>query len=245
MSEAILETIDLGKKFGGVQAVCDVNLRVQKGQMVAIIGPNGAGKSTLFNLISGDLAPSSGKILYFGKNRSHSNPTKLWKEGLSRTFQIASVFPHLTLRQNIQCALLAFHGDQANFFTQSRTRFRDEANAILEQLGLFKKRDELAGEISYGDQRILDLGIAIASQPRLLLMDEPTQGIAVEESRRVLGWVRDRVKESNMTVIFTEHDLEVIMSVPDKVVVLKEGRLFCEGTPREVFENEEIKRLYS
>lgn len=244
MNEELLTLANINKSFGGVHAVQSVSLAFKTGELTALIGPNGAGKTTLFNIISGDVLPDTGNIIFLGKNITHFPTPKKVRSGLCKTFQIASVMEGLTVRQNVQFALFSMRNKYFNFLRYGKSILREHANQLIKRLDLYKKRHELAGNLSYGDRKILDLAIALACQPKVLLMDEPTQGISIRESKNLLTVVKKISIHEGITVIFTEHDLDVIKAFPSRVILLNEGKIVMDDKTDIVTSSEIFKNLY-
>ncbi len=240
----VLQTVALKKHFGGVQAVNGVNLAVPAGDLRAIIGPNGAGKTTLFNLITGDVPHDSGQIFVRGEEVSGLAPQDLCRRGLGRTFQITSIFRRLTALENVQTALLTHHRRHYNIFSPARRLYRDAAMALLGRVGLAAQAAKPSGILSHGDQRRLELAIALASEPHLLMLDEPTAGMASPERHEIMGLVAAIAREGGLTVVFTEHDMDVVFAAARRITVLHQGAVIAEGTPLEVRSNAEVQRVY-
>jgi branched-chain amino acid transport system ATP-binding protein len=240
----VLQLVGLRKRFGGVQAVNGVNLAVPPGDLRAIIGPNGAGKTTLFNLISGDLPHDTGQIFFGGEEVSGVPPHRLCRRGMGRTFQITSIFRRLTALENVQTAYLSHHRRHFNLLTPARRLYRDEAMGLLERVGLHEEALKPSGILSHGDQRRLELAIALASSPRLLLLDEPTAGMAPRERHELMALVGRIAAETGLTVVFTEHDMDVVFAVARRITVLHQGAVLAEGPPQEVRANADVQRVY-
>ena len=240
----VLQLEGLRKHFGGVQAVNGVNLAVPPGDLRAIIGPNGAGKTTLFNLISGDLAHDSGTIRFCGEEVSGLPPHRLYRRGMARTFQITSIFRRLTALENVQTALLSHHRRHYNIVAAARRLYRDEALGALERVGLREQAVKPSGILSHGDQRRLELAIALAGAPTLLLLDEPTAGMAPRERHEIMALVAKIARDTGLTVVFTEHDMDVVFAVAQRITVLHQGAVLAEGPPAEVRANADVQRVY-
>jgi branched-chain amino acid transport system ATP-binding protein len=240
----VLETRALCKRFGGVRAVNGVDLAIPARDLRAIIGPNGAGKTTLFNLISGDLAHDTGQIYLEGKEVSGLPPHRLCRRGLGRTFQITSVFRRLTALENVQTAFLSHHRRHFNVFVPARRLYRDEALSLLERVGLREQADKPSGILAHGDQRRLELAIALAGAPRLLLLDEPTAGMAPRERHEIMALVARIAADTGLTVVFTEHDMDVVFAVARRITVLHQGAVLADGPPSEVRASAEVQRVY-
>jgi branched-chain amino acid transport system ATP-binding protein len=240
----ILHVIGLRKHFGGVQAVNGVDLAVPAGDRRAIIGPNGAGKTTLFNLLSGDLAHDSGEVYFMGEHITGLAPHQLCRLGMGRTFQITSIFRRLTAVDNVLTALLTHHRRQYNFLVPARRFYRDEAHALLERVGLLEQASKPSGILAHGDQRRLELAIALASAPRLLLLDEPTAGMAPRERHEIMEMAAGIARDTGLTIVFTEHDMDVVFAVATWISVLHQGSIIAEGVPADVRANPEVQRVY-
>jgi len=242
--DLVLQTIGLRKHFGGVLAVNGVNLSVPPGDVRAIIGPNGAGKTTLFNLLTGDLAHDSGHIYFAGEEVSGLSPDRLCRRGMARTFQITSIFRRLTALENVQTAFLSHHRRHYDILTPARRLYRDDAFALLERVGLHEQARKPSGILPHGDQRRLELAIALAGCPRLLLLDEPTAGMAPRERHEIMALVSRIAGDTGLTVVFTEHDMDVVFAVARHITVLHQGAVLTEGSPAAVRGNPDVQRVY-
>jgi branched-chain amino acid transport system ATP-binding protein len=242
--DVVLELVSLRKHFGGVQAVNGVNLTVVSGDLRAIIGPNGAGKTTLFNLITGDLPHDSGAIRFNGVDVSGLPPHELCRRGMGRTFQITSIFRRLTAFENVQTAFITHHRRHYHPFLRARRLYRDEALALLERVGLQEQAGKPSGILAHGDQRRLELAIALASAPRLLLLDEPTAGMAPRERHDIMALVAKIAHDTGLTIVFTEHDMDVVFAVASRITVLHQGAVLAEGLPADVRANGDVQRVY-
>ena len=240
----MLECRKLRKTFSGFVATDDVSLTVETGSIAAIIGPNGAGKSTLFNVITGHLEPDSGEVLLEGRNITGIPPHKICGMGIARSFQRTNIFSKLTVYENIQAAFIAHGGKGLDMWSVSERQFRDETGQMIEQLSLQDIAYTLAGEVSHGAQKQVELGIALAGEPRMLLLDEPTAGMSAQETHESIALLARIAKERALTLLFTEHDMEVVFSIADKIAVLHQGRIIATGLPDEVRQNEEVRRVY-
>jgi branched-chain amino acid transport system ATP-binding protein len=240
----VLEIAGLGKSFGGFRAVSDVYLNVEARQIAAVIGPNGAGKSTLFNLITGHLLPDSGTVQLDGRDITGAAPHRICRMGVGRSFQRTNIFPKLTVFQNLQAAYLVHHRQGVNFWRRSDAMYRDETMQLLASIGLSAQQNTIAGTLSYGNQKQLELGLALASDPRLLLLDEPTAGMSANETHETIRLLERIAGERELTLLFTEHDMEVVFSIAQKVAVLHQGRLIAEGPPEAVRADAEVRRVY-
>jgi branched-chain amino acid transport system ATP-binding protein len=240
----LLRVENVTKSFAGFVAVQGVDLTVDKGQMACIIGPNGAGKSTVFNLITGHLQPTQGKIFFHEREITGLPPYKICQLGMGRSFQRTNIFPRLSVFDNVQVAVLAHHKKTLNFFTPSNKLVQAETYDLLAQVGLADEARSISGILSYGFQKQLELGIALASEPELLLLDEPTAGMSPQETANAIALIEKIVRERGLTLFFTEHDMEVVFSIAEKITVLHQGQVLAEGTPAEVRSNPEVQRVY-
>jgi branched-chain amino acid transport system permease protein len=243
-SPLLLEARGLKKHFGGVQAVNGVDLAVAPGDLRAIIGPNGAGKTTFFNLLSGDLTLDGGRIHLQGDDVTGLHPHELCRLGMSRTFQITSIFRRLTVLDNVRTALLCHHRRHYDTVVPARRLYRDQALALLERVGLSAEADKPSGIMAHGDQRRLELAIALANEPSLLLLDEPTAGMAPRERHEIMAMVARIARDTGLTIVFTEHDMDVVFAVATRITVLHQGSVIAEGTPADVRANPEVQRVY-
>jgi branched-chain amino acid transport system ATP-binding protein len=240
----VLEVRELRKSFDGFQAVGGVSFSVPRGSVSAIIGPNGAGKTTLFNLITGHLRPDAGSVSFKGREVTGIAPHDLCRLGMGRSFQLTNIFPQLTVYENVQAAYVSHRGRGWSLFERVEGLFREEAESVLASVGLLDKAGEVAGFLSHGNQKQLELGIALALQPTLLLLDEPTAGMSPQETRTSVALVARIARERKLTVLFTEHDMDVVFSVAQRIRVLHQGRLIAEGAPEEIRGLAEVKRVY-
>ncbi|HEX6348179.1 MAG TPA: branched-chain amino acid ABC transporter ATP-binding protein/permease [Candidatus Dormibacteraeota bacterium] len=240
----LLKLEGVSKRFGGLRAVEDVSLEVRQGDRHAIIGPNGAGKSTLFNLITGRLKPSSGRIWFEGREITGKPVHSIARAGIGRAFQITSIFPRLTVRENLQYAMLAHRGLTARPFGIASRIFRDEAMTLLEAVGLGAYADLPAGQLSHGDQRAIELAISLALGSKLILLDEPTAGMSPFETQKAMELVRRIATERKLTLLFSEHDMEVVFGTARTVTVMHQGRILVQGTPEQVRRNPEVQKVY-
>ncbi len=240
----ILEVHNLYKSFGGVEAVKDVSFELEKGQLLAMIGPNGAGKSTCFNLINGQLRPDHGRIIIMDQEITGSKPRDVWKLGVGRTFQITSTFPSMTVLENIQMALLSYHRRTNSLLRKVSQLYVDESLELLKRVGIGDQADRTCGVLAYGDLKRVELAVALANKPRLLLMDEPTAGMGPAQRKTLMELTRNIVRTRNIGVLFTEHDMDVVFNHADRIIVLSRGELMAEGTPAEVQKNAKVKEIY-
>jgi ABC-type branched-subunit amino acid transport system ATPase component/ABC-type branched-subunit amino acid transport system permease subunit len=240
----LLRVEGLSKRFGGLKAVDGVSLDVLEGRRHAVIGPNGAGKSTLFNLLTGQIRPDAGKIVFGGVDITGRRPHQLSRFGIGRAFQITNIFPKLTVLQNLQYSMLAHRGDTVRPFGIADRRYRDEAMQLLEAVGLGPAFALQAGLLSHGDQRALELAISLALGTRLLLLDEPTAGMSPYETKRAMELVNGVVAQQGLTLLFCEHDMDIVFGIADVVTVMHQGRVLAEGTPEAIRSNPEVQRIY-
>jgi branched-chain amino acid transport system ATP-binding protein len=240
----VLEVRGLNKSFSGFRAVSDVDLSVETGQIAAVIGPNGAGKSTLFNLITGHLRPDTGSVRLDGRDITGAAPHRIVRMGVGRSFQRTNIFAKLTVFENLQAAFLVHHGRGRDFWSRAASLYRDETAALLGSIGLSEQRDTVAGTLSYGNQKQLELGLALASDPALLLLDEPTAGMSATETHETIRLIERIAGERSLTLLFTEHDMEVVFQIAQKISVLHQGQVIADGTPEEVRADPEVRRVY-
>ncbi len=234
----------LRKRFGGVQAVRDVSFTVAPGEMLALIGPNGAGKSTCFNMVGGQTRPDAGTVALGGRDITGLPPRAIWRRGVGRTFQITATFAAMTVRDNVQIALLSRHREVWRLWRASRFRHMAEAEALLAPLGLADQADRAAGLLAYGDLKRLELALALASRPSLLLMDEPTAGMAPAERTALMALTRSLSREHGLAVLFTEHDMDVVFATADRILVLDRGALIAEGDGPSIRANPQVRAVY-
>jgi branched-chain amino acid transport system ATP-binding protein len=240
----LLEVRDLKKSFDGFQAVGGVSFSVPQGSISAIIGPNGAGKTTLFNLITGHLRPDAGSVSFKNREITGIAPHDLCRLGMGRSFQRTNIFPRLTVFENIQAAYLCHRGRGWNFLTRVDRLYRDETEALLVSVGLLDKAGEVAGFLSHGNQKQLELGITLALEPEILLLDEPTAGMSAQETRESIRLIERIARERGLTLLFTEHDMEVVFAIAHRITVLHQGEVIADGTPEEVRAHAEVRRVY-
>ena len=240
----MLEIADLSKSFAGFRAVSEVSLTVDTRQIAAVIGPNGAGKSTLFNLITGHLQPDNGTVRLDGRDITGAPPYRLCSMGIGRSFQRTNIFPNLTVFENLQAAFLVHRGRGRNFWSLAESFYRDDTAALLASIGLAGQEKSISGTLSYGNQKQLELGLALASDPQILLLDEPTAGMSAGETHDTIRLLQRIAEERGLTLLFTEHDMEVVFGIAQKIAVLHQGRLIAEGVPEEVRNDPEVRRVY-
>ena len=241
---AVLETRNLTKTFGGITAVDDVSFRLAKGELLALIGPNGAGKSTCFNMLMGQLPPTSGRVFLQGEDITGLSPRQIWRRGVGRTFQITATYPSMTVAENVQMALISHHGETFGVFSYARRRHRDAALALLDMVGMAAQADRHAAVLAYGDLKRMELAIALAHDPILLLMDEPTAGMAPRERVALMALTARIVEERGVSVLFTEHDMDVVFENAHRVLVLNRGALVAEGSAEEIRANPLVQEVY-
>ncbi|RPJ39940.1 MAG: ABC transporter ATP-binding protein [Deltaproteobacteria bacterium] len=240
----ILGVEKVKKSFDGFVAINGVSFSIPKGEICSLIGPNGAGKTTLFNLITGHLPSDEGKLTFKDVDITGRPPHQICRLGVGRSFQRTNIFPRLTVFQNIQAAVLAHRGKSFTFFRPVDSFFQEETGEILERVGLGEYAQMVSGSLSYGFQKQLELGIALASEPELLLLDEPTAGMSVQETHQTMEMIGKITREKGLTLLFTEHDMEVVFSISQRIMVLYQGRLIAEGMPGEVRNNPEVQKVY-
>ena len=244
--EIIFETQNLTKQFGALVAVDGVSIKVRKNSLHAIIGPNGAGKTTFFNLLSGNLEPTSGHVIYKGRDITHQPVHRTIHFGIGRSFQITNIFPNLTVFENIRLASQALGSDNFKFWQASSRfkRYEERTWNVIERVGLKDRAQTLARTLPHGDQRKLELGMILAPDPEVLLLDEPTAGMASEQVPELIALIQGIQKEGNKTVMLVEHNMNVVMSVSDAITVMHQGMVLAEGTPAEIAANKEVQTAY-
>ncbi|WP_076750814.1 ABC transporter ATP-binding protein [Desulfatitalea tepidiphila] len=240
----IFEAKSLLKRFGGITATNRVSFQVQENELVSVIGPNGAGKTTLFNLLTGHIVPDSGKVFFKGKDITGVAPHAISRMGIGRSFQRINIFSKLSTFQNIQVAILSAQHKSHLFFSSSRNMAVHETEEILQSVGLLEKSSTKGGLLSHGDQKRLEMGIALATRPSLLLLDEPTQGMSPQETNEMTELIKSLVKDKGLALIFVEHDMKVVFGISDKIIVLHQGAVIFSGTPASVRSNEDVQRIY-
>jgi branched-chain amino acid transport system ATP-binding protein len=234
----------LSKSFGGVRAVNDVSFDVKRGEFLAMIGPNGAGKSTCFNMINGQLKPDGGEIWFEEKKLSGLPPRDIWKLGVGRTFQVAATFGSMTVVENVQMALISHAGETYRLWKAAASHHRERALELLEQVGMRDAADRASRELAYGDVKRVELAIALANDPRLLLMDEPTAGMAPRERNELIALVKKLVVEKHISVLFTEHSMDVVFAYADRIIVLARGKLIADGDAKSIRDNPKVREVY-
>jgi branched-chain amino acid transport system ATP-binding protein len=240
----VLAVRSLSKAFGGVHAVNNVSFEIAQGEFLAMIGPNGAGKSTCFNMINGQLRPDSGEILLEGRNIAGLEPRSVWRLGVGRTFQVAATFSSFTVVENVQMALISHGHETYGLWHAAAGLHRDRALALLNQVGMQEAADRPSRELAYGDIKRVELAIALANEPRLLLMDEPTAGMAPRERNDLIALVKRLVVERKISVLFTEHSMDVVFAFADRIVVLARGRLIADGNASSIRDHPQVREVY-
>ncbi|HEY7654526.1 MAG TPA: ABC transporter ATP-binding protein [Methylomirabilota bacterium] len=240
----VLETRGLSKSFGGVRAVAAVDLAMPKGEIRALIGPNGAGKTTFFNMLTGQLRADAGLVLFKGERLDGLPPYVVWRRGVSRTFQITATFATLTALENVQVARLSRLGRTYSLLEPAARLQTEEARALLDQVGLAEQAGRRAAVLAYGDLKKLELAMALANDPEVLLLDEPTAGMAPAERGALMTLTERIARARRLTVLFTEHDMDVVFAVADRIMVLHQGRVIAEGRPAEVRADAQVQRVY-
>lgn len=240
----MLRVQELKKTFGDFKAVNGANLVVEKGQIVAVIGPNGAGKTTLFNLITGQLHSDSGSIFFNEESISNLPPYKICRKGIARSFQIANIFPRLPVFRNVQVSVLSQQKLSNKLLRPASQMAIKESHHILESVGLLEKKLDIAGSLSHGDKRILEIAIALGNEPELLILDEPTAGMSPEETTATMSLIQRLADEQGLTILFCEHDMEVVFNVAQSIMVMQQGYTIAQGNPEEVRQNSEVQKAY-
>lgn len=239
----VLALEDLEKAFQGFRAVAGVSFSVDAGEIVAVIGPNGAGKTTTFNMANGQLAPDRGRVLLDGRDVTGLAPRELWRLGVGRTFQITSTFASMTVAENLLVVLLS-RDRELGFIASAAGRHATEIGALLSEVGIRDAADQICGVLSYGDLKRVELAMALANRPRLLLMDEPTAGMAPSERDRLMALVTGKARERGAAVLFTEHDMDVVFAHAGRIIVLNRGRIVADGAPKDIRRNPKVREVY-
>lgn len=242
MSTLVVENIS--KSFGGVKAVQGVSFEVGPGRILALIGPNGAGKSTCFNMLNGQLRADTGSVKLDGADITRETPSQIWRRGVGRTFQVAQTFGSMTVRENVQMVLHSLHGRLRSLWSPMTYGYREEADALLEAVGMQSQADRACCVLAYGDVKRLELAMALANKPKLLLMDEPTAGMAPKERNELMSLTASLVKSRGLSVLFTEHSVDVVFEHADTVVVMSRGKLIAKGAPAEIREDPLVQEVY-
>ena len=241
---SLLRAQSVWKSFGGVQAVSGVELEVRPGELACIIGPNGAGKTTLFNLVTGYYRPDRGRVIFDGRDITGLSPHRTARLGLVRSFQKTHVFSEMTVAESIRAMVLFRKRRSLNFLATASRLEREESEMLLEMVGLTASARAVAGTLSAGDRKRLELGITLATAPKLLLLDEPTCGMSPTETASTIELIQRLNREQKLTLLFTEHKMDVVFAVAERIAVLHFGRLIAEGTPGEIRANEDVRRIY-
>lgn len=242
----LLRTEKLRKYFGVVSATDDIDLQIDEGVLTSIIGPNGAGKTTLINLLTGNILVDSGKIFFYNEEITHLPIHKRVKKGICRSFQIMNIFPKLSVFENLQIPVLSLLNQSLSFFkpVHCHTNVNERVEKLLNEIGLKDKKDLPAGTLSHGDQRLLEIGLAMAPEPKLLFLDEPTAGMNPLERVKVLENIRRLSKEKQSTFVIVEHDMDIVFSLSDRIIVLHRGQILADGKPDEIKQNEDVRKVY-
>jgi branched-chain amino acid transport system ATP-binding protein len=240
----VLAVSGISKAFGGVRAVDSVDFEVAAGELLALIGPNGAGKTTCFNMLNGQLQPDAGRIMFAGQDITGLLPRDVWRRGVGRTFQITQTYGSMTVIENIQMALLSHHRRLLSFWPRVGSLYLDEAMTLLERVGMANQAERGCGVLAYGDLKRVELAVALANQPKLLLMDEPTAGMAPRERTGLMQLTVGLARERSVAVLFTEHDMDVVFTHADSIIVLNRGRIIARGTPGTVRNDPQVRDVY-
>jgi len=240
----MLQVTDLSKTFGAVRAVDRVSFHVDAGELLALIGPNGAGKSTCFNLLNGQLPPDGGSVTLDGRDITGRSPRAIWRLGVGRTFQVTATFGSMSVRENVQMVLLSQRRRLLNLWRSAADQYRDEALVLLAQVGMADQAERACSLLAYGDLKRLELAMALASGPRLLLMDEPTAGMAPKERDELMALTARLTVERGLGVLFTEHSMDVVFRYAHRMLVMARGRVIAHGDPASVRDNPEVQAVY-
>lgn len=241
---SLLSVHHLTKRFGGNTAVQDISFDLKPGELLALIGPNGAGKSTTFNMVGGQLPASSGSVMFDGREVLGRSSRHIAQLGIGRTFQVAATFASLTVMENVQMALLSHHRKVYSFWRSAAGRYQDEARQLLDQVGMATQVDRPCSELAYGDVKRVELAMSLAGKPRLLLMDEPTAGMASAERNALIALVKHLVVQNNMAVLFTEHSMDVVFAYADRILVLARGQLIAQGSAEQIRAHPKVQEVY-
>jgi branched-chain amino acid transport system ATP-binding protein len=244
MTAPVLGVDGLCKAFGGVDAVVDVSFAVEAGELVALIGPNGAGKTTCFNLVNGQLAPDAGGVSLRGERIDGLPPREIARRGVGRTFQVAATFASMTVRENVQLALIARRNGQRDLTSRAADLLRPEADALLDRVRMTRFADQGCATLAYGDAKRVELALALALGPRLLLMDEPTAGMSPRSRGRLMDLAATLARQESIAVLFTEHDMDIVFGHADRVIVLDRGRIIAQGTPAAIRADAHVQAVY-
>ncbi len=240
----VLETRGLSKTFDALVAVDDVSFSLKQGELLALIGPNGAGKSTCFNMLMGQLKPTKGDVVLGGETITGMRPRDVWRKGVGRTFQITATYASMTVVENVQMALMSHHNEIMRFLPYAHTRHRSEALALLARVNMADQADRHCAVLAYGDLKRMELAIALAHNPKVLLMDEPTAGMAPKERVGLMKLTADIVADQGVSVLFTEHDMDVVFAHSHRIMVLNRGALIAEGNATEIRNNARVQEVY-
>jgi branched-chain amino acid transport system ATP-binding protein len=240
----MLRIENLRKSFDGFMAVSDVNLEVNPGEVVAVIGPNGAGKTTLFHLITGQISPDNGRILFRGQDIAGMAPYDICRKGICRSYQVVNIFNRMTVFENVQVALMSFLNMTFNLMSPARKLLIKEVFEILESVGLAEKADQISGSLSHGDQKVLEIAIALGNRPELLILDEPTAGMSPEETAMALDLMNRLSGELGLTILFCEHDMELVFSIARRIMVMQQGKTLIQATPDQVKSSRQVQEAY-
>jgi len=241
---AVLETRGLTKNFGAIVAVDDVSFILNQGELLALIGPNGAGKSTCFNMLMGQLKPTRGEVILHGGTITGMLPRDVWRKGVGRTFQITATYASMTVVENVQVAIMSHYMEIMRFLPYAHTKYRDEAIELLGLVNMTDQADCHCAVLAYGDLKRMELAIALAHNPKVLLMDEPTAGMAPKERVALMQLTSDIVAGKGVSVLFTEHDMDVVFAHSHRIMVLNRGQLIAEGNATEIRNNERVQEVY-
>jgi branched-chain amino acid transport system ATP-binding protein len=244
MTAPVLEFDAVSKSFGGFRAVMEMSVSLHKGEILAIIGPNGAGKSTLLNLGSGALEPSSGDVRHEGKSIAGHSAHRLVHRGIARSFQITGIFPGMSVAENVRIALMARQGYCRQFLWPAHRLLNDEIEGLLAQVRMAEARNRLAGELAAGDRKRLEFAIALAGSPSVILLDEPTAGMSADERALVVEVLKEMNERLGLSILFTEHDIDMVFALAQRIVVMHQGELIAEGTPEEVRADPRVREVY-
>ncbi len=240
----MLQVEGVYKSFEEFMAVNGAHLTVGKGEIVAVIGPNGAGKTTLFNLITGALKRDRGKINFKGEDIGELPPYEICRKGIARSYQIVNIFPRLSVFRNVQVAVLSQQRKSRKLFQPAKNMVVEETNNILKSVGLLDKAERVAGSLSHGDQKILEIAIALGNEPELLILDEPTAGMSPEETLAALELIKQLARTRGLTILFCEHDMEIVFAIAQSIMVMHQGKTIIQGSPEEVRNNKEVQEAY-
>src|SRR5512143_1249546 len=240
----MLEVTGLSKSFSGFTAENRASLDVNKGEIVAVIGPNGAGKTTLFNLVTGILKPDEGRVIFKGEEITGLPAYKTCKKGITRSFQVVNIFSRLTVFENVRIAVLSQQGKTSNLFTPSKRLATKETAEILESVGLIRKKDSVCGALSHGEQKVLEIAIALGGKPELLILDEPTAGMSPEETGRCIDLIKRLRSDMGLTILFCEHDMEIVFGIANRIMVMVRGATIVQGSCDEVRCNQAVQDAY-